>query len=409
MQVLLFVFVLLLASLVSSQTCSSNQPCQGNPAPCCSIYGYCGTTSDYCAQGNCVANCWSTPSSSNIFVAYIPSWATDLSAPCGLNINTLDVTKFTHLFVPFATFDTTNFVLNANGDDTSGWYSKVMALKSKNSKLKVVISVGGGSFGGAPWAVMVNTANNRAAFISNAIKFARKYNFDGIDIDWEAPDSTGQTPQILSLFSAFRTAINNDAAQSGKAALLLIVTSPNYAYAINLFGFPNIIQYLDWVNVMNYDYYGTWSPTIGAQTAFAGPSSIQASFAAFSGIPRNKLTLGFANYARTFKLSNPSQNTPGSPFVGAGAAGPCTTSPGTYNYYEVGQYISTHPTGQYVYDTASQTPYFYYGTQWITYDNQQSLQVKMNYLLAQGFKGAMIWALDGNTTITNFISAGLGI
>lgn len=69
--------------------------------------------------------------------------------------------------------------------------------------------MGGGDFGGAAWAVMASTAANRAKFIANAISFARARNFDGIDIDWEFPDSTSQTPQIVSLFTDFRTAINN--------------------------------------------------------------------------------------------------------------------------------------------------------------------------------------------------------
>lgn len=72
-------------------------------------------------------------------VAYIPSWTTDYTPPCNLNLETLNVNYFTHLLVPFASFDTTNFALSAmNGDDTSGWYTKVLALKSKNTNLKVL-------------------------------------------------------------------------------------------------------------------------------------------------------------------------------------------------------------------------------------------------------------------------------
>ena len=138
-----------------------------------------------------------------MFAGYIASWVAQRPAPCALSLATLDPTKYTHLIIPFAGFDTTNFVLTAmNNDAASGWYNAVLGLKSRNANLKVferttreeekeekrkkintraditgqvLISVGGGEFGTAPFTTMVSTATKRAKFITNAISFARAH------------------------------------------------------------------------------------------------------------------------------------------------------------------------------------------------------------------------------------------
>lgn len=60
---------------------------------------------------------------------------------------------------------------------------------------------------------------------------------------------------------------------------------------------------VDWINIINYDYTGSWSATLGPNTPLNGTSSIVSTLALFKTVPSNKLVVGLANYARTFKLS----------------------------------------------------------------------------------------------------------
>lgn len=66
------------AAMVAGQQCgrqAGGQTCAGNI--CCSQYGYCGTTADYCSpDNNCQSNCWgggpsgSGESASNVRATY---------------------------------------------------------------------------------------------------------------------------------------------------------------------------------------------------------------------------------------------------------------------------------------------------------------------------------------------------
>lgn len=50
---------------------------------------------------------------------------------------------------------------------------------------------------------MVLSPTNRQTFINSAISFLRKYEFDGLDIDWEYPANRGGPPEDKQYYSVF--------------------------------------------------------------------------------------------------------------------------------------------------------------------------------------------------------------
>lgn len=50
---------------------------------------------------------------------------------------------------------------------------------------------------------MVLSPTNRKTFINSVISFLRKYEFDGLDIDWEYPANRGGPPSDKQYYSVF--------------------------------------------------------------------------------------------------------------------------------------------------------------------------------------------------------------
>ena len=57
------------------------------------------------------------------------------------------------------------------------------------------------SFGTEKMSLMLSTASNRTAFANNVVKFLRKRNFDGLDLDFEYPANRGSPPEDKQRFA----------------------------------------------------------------------------------------------------------------------------------------------------------------------------------------------------------------
>ncbi len=66
-------------------------------------------------------------------------------------------------------------------------FGKATALKYANPKLKVTLAIGGWNEGSKKYSEMARDAEKRKTFVASVIQFLEKYNFDGLDLDWEYP------------------------------------------------------------------------------------------------------------------------------------------------------------------------------------------------------------------------------
>ncbi|MEV0235285.1 glycosyl hydrolase family 18 protein [Nonomuraea sp. NPDC050786] len=292
-----------------------------------------------------------------------------------------------------------------------GSFNQLRKLKKKYPKLKVLFSFGGWTWSGG----FTQAAQNPAAFADSCYKLVEDPRwadvFDGIDIDWEYPNACGLTcdtsgpAAFRNVMSALRSRFG-----SGNLVTAAITADGTNGGKIDAADYAGAAQYVDWYNVMTYDYFGAFAPQ--------GPTAPHSPLTSYSGIP----TPGFYSDAAIQKLK--SKGVPSSKlllgigFYGRGwtgvtQAGPGGTAtgaaPGTYEQgIEDYKVLKTRcpATG-----TVAGTAYAYCGGQWWSYDTPSTIGGKMSYSKSQSLGGAFFWELSGDTTNGELITAmrnGLG-
>ena len=238
-------------------------------------------------------------------------------------------------------------------DGKVGLYERIMALKKANAELKILLAVGGWSFGTAKFKEMSATRYSRQTFVFSAIPFLRQHGFDGLDLDWEYPKGADDKRNFVSLVKELREAFEAESQEKKRPRLLLTAAVPVGPDNINGgYDVPAVAGYLDFINVMAYDFHGKWEAQAGHNAPLFAPSSDSewrkqlsvdhaSNLWARLGAPKEKLIIGMPTYGRSFTLANEARFRVNDPASGGGAAGAYTKESGMLAYYEV-----TSPSGR---------------------------------------------------------------
>lgn len=177
-----------------------------------------------------------------------------------------------------------------------GHFNLLNKFKKDNPGVKTLVAVGGwaetgGFFGpdgdrvaSGGFYSMTTTGNgvNHAGietFADSAVEFVREYGFDGLDIDYEyatsmqgagSPDDywiSDARRGLLwegyeELMRVLRVKLDEAAAEDG-TYYQLTVAAPSSGWLLRGQEVHQIVQYLDFVNMMTYDLHGTWNHFVG--------------------------------------------------------------------------------------------------------------------------------------------------
>ncbi|KAB0800036.1 hypothetical protein PPYR_07916 [Photinus pyralis] len=289
-------------------------------------------------------------------------------------------------------------------DGKTGLYERIRSLRKGYPKLKILLAIGGWSFGTQKFKDMTNTRYARQTFIYSAIPFLRDREFDGLDIDWEYPKGSDDKKNYVHLLKELREAFEAEAQEIKKPRLLLSAAVPVGPDNIKGgYDVPAVSSYLDFINLMSYDFHGKWERETGHNAPLYSPSSdsewrkqLSVDYAASLwvklGAPKDKLIIGMPTYGRSFTLSNSGRYKVNSPATGGGKEGVYTKESGFLAYYEVCEMLRNGAS--YIWDDEMKVPYAVQGDQWVGFDDERSIRHKMKWIKDNGYGGAMVWTVD---------------
>lgn len=131
----------------------------------------------------------------------------------------------THVYYAFAGLDPSSYQVVAPTTDNGQYATFVATAKSSNPSVVTLLSIGGGAANFTTFGEMVSTSTRRQAFIDSSISLARQYSYEGLDLDWESPQSQTEMENLALLLQEWRAAAHTEAQSSGNTELLLTGTT----------------------------------------------------------------------------------------------------------------------------------------------------------------------------------------
>ncbi len=278
-------------------------------------------------------------------------------------------------------------------------------LKITNPDLKILVSVGGWLWSGR-FSDAALTEDSREVFARSAAVFVERYKLDGLDIDWEYPNQTGagnvyredDIENFTLLLKACREKLDHLAQKNNKTEgyLLTIATGADSAYIKNT-RLGEAQKYLDFINIMTYDFYNGLHKKTGHHANLSpspldpGGNNIKnlVQMHITAGVPAAKLNIGIPFYGRKWEGVNPEQN---------GLYQLATTTGQIIYYRTIKKEIFNNEKYIRYWDKNAELPYLWNPTDsiFISYEDERSIALKMEFIKKNGLGGAMFWEYTDN-------------
>ena len=240
-------------------------------------------------------------------------------------------------------------------------------------------------------STIANSSSLRATLITNIINAINDLGLDGVDIDWEYPSSSDKEKFTLFMSELY------SAVKANNPNHLVCVATGIETYT--RYDFTNSKDYIDYISMMTYDMqHGSIASHHAALNykSYNCYRSVQDAYNYYvtnSGIDPSKIIMGIPFYGRKFTDTD-----------GLGKSG---TASGALSYSVIASSYLTDPNYVECWDDDCKVPYLYSSTDriFITYENPDSIALKVAYAKEKGFGGVMYWqdAQDSGDTLFNAI------
>lgn len=368
-----------------------------------------------------------------IIAAYYPEWAI-----YGRDFDVADIAAddLTHLIYAFAQIDgngrmslfdpyaavektfradeSVDGVADTWDQTLAGNFNQLAELKTTHPALKNLIAVGGWTLSG-PFSDMAATAEGRANFADSAVEFLKKYSmFDGLDFDWEYPGGGGLESNKVRpedghnyalLLQAVRARLDELEAETGRQ-YEISVASPAGSDKIANFNLEGLAPYVDFFNLMAYDFHGGWENITGHQApmydTIGGDYDIATAVELYkqAGVNAAQIVLGAPAYTRAWAGVQDSDGDGGWQEV-TNQLAPGSYERGVYDYKDVvGKVLAPDSDWTLYWDDQAQAMSVYSPSEGIysTFETPATIALKSQWAQSQGLGGMMFWDLSGDVS-----------
>ena len=344
------------------------------------------------------------------------------------NLNCASLDTFADFNKAFDARESIDGVADVYSQPLKGNFNQILKLKSRHPNLRVLLSLGGWSQSHRFSAIAADPTK-RSSFVKSCIDTFMRGNvagvFDGFDVDWEYPGSCGLTcnyqdadrdnfPALLAEFRRQLDGLEGEAVAAGKPQpdYLLTIAAPAGAAHYGPINIQAVHSYLDWINVMAYDFHGPWETAGPANhhaqlyrspcdenpdTSDWGDKAVKAYLDA--NVPPSKLLLGVPFYGHGWR---------GVTAVGNGLCQPATgLARGTYERGTDDYKVIDAKGRPEFFDEGTATHWSFNGSEFWSYDDVDSLKIKAGYVNAGSdpLRGIMFWELSGDTSDGRLVEA----
>lgn len=317
-------------------------------------------------------------------------------------IDQFQIDQLTHIIFSFLHLHGNELRVDNSGDSLT--IRKLVALKKKQPKLKILLSLGG--WGGCERCSDVFSSEaGRADFARSLKALLVDYNADGIDLDWEYPAIEGYPGHAYQETDKehFTQLVQVLRHELGARYLITFAAGGFKNFIDKSIEWEQVMPILNYVNVMTYDLVGGFSKVTGHQTPLFSTPQQQESvdyavrYLDSIGVPRKKMVIGAAFYARVWGNVGNENNG--------------LFQPGQFQlfvpYRNFDKVLGAKNGFTGYWDTLAQAPYQYNArTQlFATFDNPASAALKTKYALREKLGGIMFWQLGNDLSNQGMLQA----